>query len=300
MEKAEGEVANLRVRLSGSAPTDSLEDGSITELRFAKEALETKLRKYLSHCQRLEEEKASVLEVLRSSQQGASFDGDIPKSVVSLCDKLASLEEECETLSKSGNQASFYLSEVEQLRELNRSLQSQISDSSKRVDRLAQSEIELKESLTSLRLEQDELRVRADRAQGTAESLENEKSRQVRYLEQENLQLMIDLKAIKKQLQKAKAELNMLRAKALDDDTMDISSVAPPAPAQSRTKPKVKVERAPPSTPVDKENNENAERIASAKSSRRGWGSSLKSRRTPGLGESLEHGEENTQECKQS
>ena len=145
MEKAEGEVANLRVRLSGSAPTDSLEDGSITELRFAKEALETKLRKYLSHCQRLEEEKASVLEVLRSSQQGASFDGDIPKSVVSLCDKLASLEEECETLSKSGNQASFYLSEVEQLRELNRSLQSQISDSSKRVDRLAQSEIELKE-----------------------------------------------------------------------------------------------------------------------------------------------------------
>jgi chromosome segregation ATPase len=271
-------------------------------LRFAKEALETKLRKYLSHCQRLEEEKASVLEVLRSSQQGASFDGDIPKSVVSLCDKLASLEEECETLSKSGNQASFYLSEVEQLREHNSSLQSQISDSRKRVDRLAQSEIELKESLTSLRLEQDELRVRADRAQGTAESLENEKSRQVRYLEQENLQLMIDLKAIKKQLQNAKAELNMLRAKALDDDTMDItsSSVAPPVPAQSRTKPKVKAERAPPSTPVDKENSENAGRIASAKSSKRGWGSSLKSRRTPGLGESLEQSEENTQECKQS
>jgi hypothetical protein len=132
--------------------------------------------------------------------------------------------------------------------------------------------------------------------------LENEKSRQVRYLEQENLQLMIDLKAIKKQLQNAKAELNMLRAKALDDDTMDItsSSVAPPVSAQSRTKPKVKAERAPPSTPVDKENSENAGRIASAKSSKRGWGSSLKSRRTPGLGESLEQSEENTQECKQS
>jgi hypothetical protein len=70
-----------------------------------------------------------------------------------------------------------------------------------------------------------------------------------------------DIKAIKKQLQNAKAKLNMLRAKAVDDDTMEISSVAPPVPAQSRTKPKVKVERAPPSTPVDKENNENAEHI---------------------------------------
>jgi hypothetical protein len=67
--------------------------------------------------------------------------------------------------------------------------------------------------------------------------LENEKSRQVRYLEQENLQLMIDLKAIKKQLQNAKAELNMLRAnKALDDDTVDISGLAPPVPTQVRTK----------------------------------------------------------------
>lgn len=269
-------------------------------MRFDKEALETKLRKYLSHCQRLEEEKSSILQVLRSSKQGAAFDGDIPKSVVSLCDKLASLEEECEALSKSENQASFYLSEVEQLREHNSTLESQISDSRKRVDRLVRSEIELKESLTSLRLEQDELRVRADRAQGTAESLENEKSRQVRYLEQENLQLMIDLKAIKKQLQNAKAELNMLRAKALDDDTMDTIGLPPPATTQARSKPKVKVERAAPSTPHDKENNENVEHIASAKSSRRGWGSNLKTRRTPGLGESLEQNEENTQECKQS
>jgi hypothetical protein len=109
-------------------------------------------------------------------------------------------------------------SEVEQL-EHNSSLQSQVNSRKQLIVSL--NPVELKESLTSLRLEQDELRVRADRAQGTAESLENEKSRQVRYLEQENLQLMIDLKAIKKQLQNAKAELNMLRAKALDDDTMD-------------------------------------------------------------------------------
>jgi uncharacterized protein (UPF0335 family) len=269
-------------------------------LRFDKEALENKLRKYLSHCQRLEEEKVNVLDVLRSSQQGSVFDGDISKSVVSLCDKLASLEEECESLSKSENQASFYLNEVEQLRDNNSTLQSQISESRTRVDCLARSEIELKESLTSLRLEQDELRVRADRAQGTAESLENEKSRQVRYLEQENLQLMIDLKAIKKQLQSAKAELNMLRAKALDDDTMDISGLAAPAPTQARTKTKVVAERAPPSTPMDKENSENVGHIASAKSSKRGWGSSIKARRTPGLGESVEQSEENTQECKQS
>jgi chromosome segregation ATPase len=303
LEDTEKEVTKLKMRLSSRAPVDSPEDAQLTELRFDKEALENKLRKFLSHSQRLEEEKASILDVLRSSQEGSAvFDGDISKSVISLCDKLASLEEECESLSKSENQASFYLQEVEQLREVNNTMQSQISESRKRVDRLVRSEIELKEALGSLRSEQDELRLRADRAQGTAESVETEKSRQVRFLEQENLQLLIDHKAIKKQLQNAKAELNMLRAKALDDDTMDISGLPAPTPNKARIRAKVPVERAPPKTPTEKENSENVENVASAKRTSRGWGSSLKARRTPGLGESLtiEKNEENTQECKQS
>lgn len=267
-------------------------------MRFDKEALESKLRKYLSHCQRLEEEKAGIIDVLRSSQHDDVFDGDISKTVVFLCDKLASLEEECESLSKAQNQASFYLKEVDQLRESNGTLQSQISESRKKVDHLVRSEIGLKEALATLRGEQEELRSMTDAAQGNAESVENEKSRQFRYLEQENLHLMLDLKSVKKQLQNTKAELNMLRAKALDDDTTELGVVAArqaAAPPRSKVAPKGR----PPSTPVDKENTVNVSATGSSKA-RRAFGSIRKPRGTPGLGESFEQTEENTQECKQS
>jgi uncharacterized protein (UPF0335 family) len=279
---------------------ESREDQEISELRFDKEALENKLRKYLSHCQRLEEEKAGILDVLRSSQHGDIFDGDISKTVVSLCDKLASLEEECGSLSKSENKASFYLKEVEQLREANGTLQSQISESRNKVDHLIRSEVELKEALTSLQRERDEFRLKADRAEGNVESVENEKSRQVRYLEQESLQLMLDLKAVKKQLLNTKAELNMLRAKAMDDNTMDLSGLtAPPAP-NSQVRSKIKPHHHATSTPMDKENSVNVEKVASSVKARRAFGSIRKPRRAPGLGESFEQTEENTQECKQS
>jgi septal ring factor EnvC (AmiA/AmiB activator) len=52
---------------------------------------------------------------------------------------------------------------------------------------------------------------------------------QVRYLEKENLRLMVDLKNVKKQLQTSRAEINTLRMKALEE------SPAPKAKTSSVT-----------------------------------------------------------------
>jgi len=314
LKDAHIKIEELEATLA-SMSSDSGASAELSRLQFDKTALEHKLRKFASHCQHLEDEKSDILNVLRSSQRASVDDGDISKAIVSLCDRLASLEEECDSLSKADNLASSHLVEVEKLRAHNSSLQTQVSDSRKKVDRLLRSEIELKETIASLRHEQDELHRIADSARGTAENAESEKSRQVRYLEQENLQLMIDVKALKKQAKTLKNENNMLRTKALEDNTFDYGTgpvhaagmptdsrgikpeqaKKPPAPNLVR---RSKRERS--STSPDKENATNIE-VDHQSNSRRRVGSSRKPiRKVPGLGEAFAENLENTQECKQS
>lgn len=49
----------------------------------------------------------------------------------------------------------------------------------------------------------------AEISKGDAHKVQSEKSRQVQYLEQENLQLMVQLKGVKKKLQNEKAKNNI-------------------------------------------------------------------------------------------
>lgn len=259
------------------------------------EALESKLRKYATHCQRLEEEKAEISNVLRSSN---CMEGDdIPKAVVRVCDQLASLEETCNTLSKSENQASSFLLEVESLRTHNSSLQGQIQEMRRKSDRLVRSEIQLKEQLASATARYDESK--AVKSSETRDA-DEEKTRQIRYLEQENLQLMKDLKGAKKQVQHLKAEANVLRQSTVRDASHnpDLASINS---SDTRSK-----KRSRHTTPNDKENGQvqNTRNSSFTKSSaKRGRTlplSSRKERKTPGLGEAFADTPENTQECKQS
>lgn len=250
----------------------------LAELRFGKEALESKLRKYAAHCQRLEEEKAEVIGVLRSSN---ALDGDdISRAVVSICDKLASLEQECESFSKSETKATSNFLELENIRTQNLSLRSKL-------DQLLRKEAELKEKLAARNRENLK----------ATESTEMERDQEVRFLEQENLQLMTDLKASKKNLQKAKAELTILRLKQTNGDDRDLRSCSRrPRNKTDGVDSKIVHCQA---TTAEKENTSNHKSVFSSVPKAR-LGSTRKEPYIPGLGEHFPDSTENTQECKQS
>jgi chromosome segregation ATPase len=291
----EEELSVLRQR---PASSDGPEDSEITSLRFHKEALEKKLRKFAKHCQRLEDERASILHAVQSSKPVELDEADLSKAFVALCDKIASLEKECDSLSNIENRASSYMVEVEQLRSHNSLLQGQVTDQRSKVDRLLRAEVELKETVAQLRREREDLRRAADQARGNASTLENER-RRLQYLERENLQLMNDLKTAKKQQQSMKAELNVLRAQSIDD------SVEMPKPkSQSIRKSSRNQDCSSPNRPPmaphpsTKENSENALNDNPTASKAVPPITSSRTRRAPGLAEAFEPEQENTQECK--
>jgi chromosome segregation ATPase len=296
----------------------------MASMKFAKEALETKLRKYAAHCQRLENEKANVLDALKSVNGSDVEDGDVTRAIIALCDKHSSLEEECEALVSAEQKASLYLSELDHLRETNSHLQRSFSDAENKLAKLTHSEADLirklddaKDKVASLRKERDHLKALSELERGSVADLESEKSRQVRYLEQENLQLMLDLKNAKKQLKSTRAQLDAMRMTVVDDETEDFGSNAANTFEASRggKGDMLSVDSSDPASPVDKENqHENAagsgaEKTPGTESTRKRRFASVNrsakkvrntASRTLGLGEAGSVNEDHTGECKQS
>ena len=225
LRKAEKQIAKLKKGLRGT-DSESLENSEITQLRFDREALEKKLRKYASHCQHLENERANIVHVLHTTKIDDIERNDLSKSIISLCDKVASLEEECESFSKAGNSTSCSVAETEKLRQKNRLLLTQIDDLRKNAERLQKSEYSLSEEIASLRLQQEELQGKAAKAISSHEGVSNEMIlEKIRFLERENLQLHKDLQTTKKKLQGARSEINMLRLQDSDDTTLEITAL---------------------------------------------------------------------------
>jgi chromosome segregation ATPase len=276
-----------------------MEDSEVTSLRFDKEALERKLRKFAAHCQRLEDEKVRIMQSLRSTglcETGNSSEPfDIEKSIVALCDRLASVEEECASLSKSERRASTIIAETEELRAQNSALLKQISETQNQIEKLRQSYDKHDELVKSLQRENEILRRKTEQNR-ELESNDSEQFNKLRYLEHENLQLMNDLKVAKKQLQNTKAELSVLRTQHLNEE-FDVSSaqktVVPSSKKRAKCTPK------PSKTQHNKENL--SSNIQNPNFSQKADGTiGSKKRRTPGLGEAFAASEENTQECKNS
>ena len=323
ISELQSKVASVSREVSFTASGDEM-----ASMKFAKEALETKLRKYAAHCQYLENEKANIIDALKSVEGCDVHDGDISSAIVALCDKYSSLEEECEALMSAEKRASSHLSELDHLRQANSRLESTASEAEKKIERLTHVEAELtrklndaKDKVATLRSERDSLK--AER--GSVADLESEKSRQVRYLEQENLQLMLDLKNAKKQLKSTRAQLDAMRMKVDDDETADLggitSHILGTAAAVSRTIERNEAQSIgsdPVASPTDKENEiENADLGYSSEISK-GTESARKRRftrptlsskkrrntntpgRTPGLGEAGTIDEDHTGECKPS
>jgi chromosome segregation ATPase len=316
LRQAEKEIAMLKAT-SNVATAGGFNGDEVASLTFAKDALETKLRKYAAHCQRLESDKATIVDALKSCDRHTIVDGDLAGAIVTLCDQLSSLEEECDALSSAEGRASSYLMEMEKIRDQVAGLQKELSVAQEKISTLARSEADLvinlkdaKEKLSSLRSERDQFKGIVESEKGFAANKETEKSRQIKFLEQENLQLMLDLKTTKKQLQGSRAELDNMRMRALDD-TEDLNDFALHASAKSITLSSGSIGSITSSDPLtpDKENIPNFVRrdgskrksIAGSVKKMLGTRSARKKARTnpPGLGEPGRD-EDNTENCQQS
>jgi predicted nucleic acid-binding Zn-ribbon protein len=321
------EIKDLKTLAVHDASGSSLQS-EMNELRFDKEALESKLRKYAAHCQRLEDDKSGIIDALRSCNRDHGDVGDINQAIVSLCDKLASLEQECETLTQAGR-ASDSESNIHRLRNENSVLIQKVT--------------EYKERLAAFKKEGAKLHQDAENAHSDAKDTDSEKERKLRFLEQENLQLMLDMKSTKKQLQTAREDLELLRINGGDgeptldfgavglmssssrslvdkDEIASVNSKSPPSNTHSVSKkplqrtqnssaalsPNRKRRNLSSEIPEDKENESSQVRrdtpSASAKKRRvLGPGSEKKNKRAvPGLGEANQESEENPAECAQS
>jgi hypothetical protein len=180
--------------------------------------MESKMRKIESRRIKLEHEQKLYAQALQVQEV------DVLKAIIELCDRQASHEEDLREARQNVVAGEVSSVKVDRLERKVASLETQLMGSRKNLEKVAQSEKELKQKHAELRAETDRLREIADHAQCRAENAESESNRKVRYLEQENLQLMKEIKTLKKALQKSKAELNVLRIKGADD-TIDLGRI---------------------------------------------------------------------------
>ncbi len=176
------EVADLRrrVMMSANAGGDgksALETATIciAELEEARDALAEKLRKYVSHCRKLEEERESSKATLENTGIDCSIFDNVADGITVLRDRID------KSNSNELLEANNYAAE----------LQDQLQEGLISYHNLEREAAQLRETLDGLKV-----------GEATEES-----SRQIHFLEGENLQLMLEIKDLKKQMAQHKAEL---------------------------------------------------------------------------------------------
>lgn len=132
-----------------------------------------------------------------------AYGNDISEAVIHLCDKLTSAEE---VRSKS------------KLAGVDKELENDNRNLRQKLEQVSQSEKRLMERLKNSSREAEELKKSIEMHKGEASGASTDVGHKLRYLEQENLQLMVDIKATKKQLQAARGELESLRMGAIDEN----------------------------------------------------------------------------------
>lgn len=173
------------------------ESSDITKLRFDKEAIETKFRKVASRCQELEEEKEVCLNVLRRHLPGVD-DVNLVSSVATVCDRLTS-----DVKHRASSHFDEFGKEKSQLETTVEAQKAELHS--------------LSATVASL---QNELVQRKKASASDHDTLELQQK--VHFLEQENLNLMNEKKALKTKYHQAWKELNRLRMGGADDTTMDL------------------------------------------------------------------------------
>ena len=207
--------------------TDSSQDQSkvIEQLQDDFRQCENKLRKYVQHSERLEKDRKGVIEAISSCAVADVVGDSVVEMVVSLCEKLTSIEEECAALSSSEGKAAEYLTELDSLHEkysaLERQLKSYEDDDTMLTSALAECKANLKkaqEKISALMKDNESLKSMAESAKGNISELQSERRRQMQYLENENLQLGDELKRAKRELAAAKSAVDAFQKDAFSNE----------------------------------------------------------------------------------
>jgi len=288
LRRAQTEIESLKQDIIAKSSEHS-DEAELAELRFHKDAVDKQMRKISYQCQRLEDERAQIISVLKASKMDAIDMNDISTCIVRLCDKVASFEE-------SNHASSSQNLQIDKLKKQNKSLEQQVSELRSANGQVIRAESALREELASLRQEETRLKQLLDDARRSAELDSNNK---VRYLEKENLKLMTDLKNKSKQLQTASARIKVLEMREIDNDTAKANAMVTSSSSDSRRE----VEKSTPLTPYNKENvtNKSYDTVTNSSKRQQHSGAEIRNRSVPGLGESSgKVNDDNTQECRQS
>jgi DNA repair exonuclease SbcCD ATPase subunit len=228
--------------------------GDVARLQDELKQCNLKLRKYVQHSERLEKERANVMKVVSSCNAEDIAGNNLEEMVTSICDRLTSIEEECDALAHSEDKASQYLSELDSLREKYDDIEKQLQFYKETNNELSNShadcQVDLKRAqnkISSLTNELKSLQESHTNAKGNMSDLQSEQRRQMQWLEKENLQLGDELKRTKKELVQTKSQLDSVHKGSFgsDDQTEDLfglSNVLEPSsskrlPLGSITKP---------------------------------------------------------------
>ena len=221
------ELESVLPRRSGLRERKDVVDQSeeIEKLQDDLRQCENKLRKYVQHSERLEKDRKGVIEAISSCDVADVVGDSVVEMVVSLCEKLTSIEEECMALVSSEGKASEYLSELDALREKFSELEAEVKvyevEDAKMAIALADCKANLKkaeEKIISLTKDNELLKSMAESAKGNISELQNERRRQMQYLENENLQLGDELKRAKKELAEAKCTVTAFQNDAFSGE----------------------------------------------------------------------------------
>jgi len=129
---------------------------------------------------------------------------DFAGGIITLCNRFSSLEEENERLISADKKESTYQVELETQHMENEKLRKSISDVKESLSKSLKSE---KDTTRELR----QIKETVEKERINAADFEHEKKRQVNYLEKENLQILEELKASKRNFIKMKT-LNKMQS----------------------------------------------------------------------------------------
>jgi hypothetical protein len=270
-QQATTEIESLKRKSSGN--NNELET-ELQSLRFDKEALENKLRKFAKHCQLLEDEKSEVIDLIRSFPGVSLNDGDIHEALVSISDRCTSLEQEIDTLRESASVGPSNTYEVARLEEENLQLHQDLK--------------KMRDDLRQAREEMEQLRVNGGGEPTLDLSLFDQTG--------EHDSISAGSKTSKSTLRSTPS------SKQRTSDVPTSKAGRPPLASITSNK-----KRKPTPSAEDKENSSNAAfgDVTPSESKRPRTRSSARkaaaaANAAPGLGESVLGHEESTAECKQS
>jgi len=222
-EKYKKELAKVKQQLAAVStdkdnnnPTVDLSEFQNLQQKYEK--LENKVRRFNDHCEQMDKEKSVIMDLIKSSIQedGKDMTKDFNGAVVELCERLETLEEQCDALKQENitakvsleNQLTKIKAALENETEMNRHLETKLKESEGK--------------FLPLKQKYDTLQQLTEDMKRSADELEYEKNRQISYLESENLQCLGELKLKKKEIQSLKVERN---TEIYDEPTEDIGSI---------------------------------------------------------------------------